>query len=79
MTEEFVSNPSKITKKLVKIVLKLNDKYENELKGVLSRFKAQVKYRLYLKERYKEYYSFLKNYKLKKKGLKELFLEFEKL
>jgi len=79
MSEEFVFNPSNITKELVKIVLKLNDKYEKQLKGILNRFKAQVKYRLYLKEEYKEYYSFLKSYKLDKKGLKELFLEFEKL
>jgi len=77
---EFVTNPSEITKKLVEIVLKLSDKYESELKkNVFKKFINQVKLRLYLKQGYLEYYSFLKKYKLKDLDLKELFDEFEKL
>jgi hypothetical protein len=77
MTEEFVQNPSKITKHLVNIVLKLNKKHETSLKGILNRFKTHIAYNLYLRGGYKEYYFFLKNYKVKSRTLKQLFQEFE--
>ena len=78
---EFVNNPSEISKELVRIVSKITKKYDSGFKsGIIRKFLVHLKINLYLKGGYKEYYNFLNNYdvqKLKNLSLSELFLEFE--
>jgi len=77
---EFISNPSNMSKELVRIVLMLNKEYEEEFSGKgLKRFKADLKLNMYLKQGYKDLYKFLSSYKIKSMGLRSLFKEFEKL
>jgi len=78
-TGEFVSNPSKITEKLVEIVSGLNKKYEEDAssKG-LRKFKIDFKIKLYLKKGFRDYFKELESFKLGKGNLKFLFSEFER-
>lgn len=84
-TQELVINPTKITKSIIiDSVLLLNKKQENifEAKNFITRFKRDLKIKLYLKNDYLNYYKFLKNYqvpKLSSRGygkIKDLRLEF---
>ena len=84
--EEFVSKPSEITKHLVRIVLRLNSKYESLLKArsIIKKFRITFKIKMYLKAGYLDFYSFLKEYKVpdcKSCGVRKLellFKEFER-
>lgn len=85
--EEFVSKPSEITKHLIKIVVRLNSKYESLLKAksIIKKFKIDFKIKMYLKAGYMDFYSFLKEYKVPNynlhgvRKLELLFEEFERL
>jgi len=76
--KEFVNNPSETSKILVNIVDKLNKEQEDSLKG-LKKIQTQFKFQLYIKEDYKKYYQFLKNYNLQDSSFDELCEEFESL
>lgn len=86
-TEEFVTNPSKITEHLAGIVLKLNNEFEKKYKSgkFLGKFVNDCKFLWYLKEGRNDYYSFLNNYEIPefgKEGVEKielLFKEFEKI
>ena len=83
--DSFATNPSKITEHLVNIVLKLNEKHESDFKekNPLKKFANELKINLYLKEGYKDFYEFLKSYKIpynisaEKNSIKKLALLFE--
>ncbi len=76
-----------MTKHLIKIVLKLNDKYESLLKAksIIKKFKITFKIKMYLNSGYFGFYLFLKDYKIPNynsggvRKLELLFKEFEKI
>ena len=81
-TTEFVQNPSNLSKHLVKIVLKLDKKYQDELKkrSFIKKLVNDVKLEYYCKQGHIEFYNFLKTYTVPKtKSINKLFSEFEKV
>lgn len=86
-TEEFVVNPSKATKRLVDIVLRLQNRYDAQLKtkNPIKKIRVIFKIKIYFEAGYREFFYFLKDYKIPSQdlsGIKKLdllFKEFEKI
>ncbi|MFH1642961.1 MAG: hypothetical protein ABIC04_08765 [Nanoarchaeota archaeon] len=79
--EDFIQNPTKLSRHLVEIVNKKKQKYDSLLrsKGFFENISINVKLRLKYLNGYKEICGFLKTFQVNGEGIVELFKEFERI